>query len=177
MPNPIHIPPVSQRLESRDSRKVWSSASRRTSQLSWDYSVTRWLYCFSILGHLHQWKFAQWLWKFAKVGSKECQTLKNSKKLHKIAKVAKFCQIWSHWLGMILRKVWADSKLGDVVMMMINQAERNSINRVKIPERRTELNSLKAQRLKWVLTQFSFFDSTANRPILIHRDYANSWEL
>ena len=39
------------------------------------YSVTRWLDFFSIFGRLHQWKFAQWHSKFAKLVSKECQTL------------------------------------------------------------------------------------------------------
>ena len=43
--------------------------------LGYPGGVTRWLYNFSILGHLHQWKIAQLHWKFAKVGSKKCKTL------------------------------------------------------------------------------------------------------
>ena len=36
-------------------------------------SVTRWLVYFSIFGHLHGWKIAQWDTKLVKVGSKICQ--------------------------------------------------------------------------------------------------------
>ena len=67
-------------------------------------SVTRELEYFLMLAHEELWKLAQYYTKFAKVGSTFCQ-IRN--KLSKIcqrlisffSKVAKFCQIWSRWIG------------------------------------------------------------------------------
>ena len=36
-------------------------------------NVTRWLYYFSVFGHFHQWKSAQWHTKFVKIGLEVCQ--------------------------------------------------------------------------------------------------------
>ena len=55
---------------------------------------------YSIFGLLAQWKFGKNHLKFAKVGSNFWQIQTNSFKIARgseSAKVAKFCQIWSHW--------------------------------------------------------------------------------
>ena len=63
-------------------------------------NVTRWLYYFSVFGHFHQWKSAQWHTKFVKIGLKVCQIKNKLSKIAKdlidFAKVAKLRQIWSH---------------------------------------------------------------------------------
>ena len=66
-------------------------------------SVTRWLDCFSIYGHLQQRKLSQICHKFAKLSSAFCQLRNKSSKmcqdLKTVAKVAEFCQTWSHCRG------------------------------------------------------------------------------
>ena len=63
--------------------------------------MTRWLDYISTFGHLHQRKFSIWHTKFAKIVPKFCQIINKASKIAQdfedIAKVAKFCQIWSHW--------------------------------------------------------------------------------
>ena len=57
-------------------------------------SVAWWTYGLFNLGHLQQWKFAQFHNKFAKVGSKFCQILN---KCSIFCLLAKFRHIRSHW--------------------------------------------------------------------------------
>ena len=64
---------------------------------------------FSIFGHLQQWIFAHEHTSCAKVGSQLClvpnEPWEYCQYFYIFAKVAKFCQIWSHWLGHSLRAV------------------------------------------------------------------------
>ena len=53
----------------------------------------------SVFGHLQQLKFSPKVWKFGKVGSKLCQTVKKPKCCQRLSSVAKFLLIWSHWVG------------------------------------------------------------------------------
>ena len=64
-------------------------------------SVTRWWDHFSIFGLYNHENLANTYTKIAKVGSKSCQILTNSKNIAKylyiFAKAAKIRRIWSHW--------------------------------------------------------------------------------
>ena len=65
-------------------------------------TVTRWLDYFSTFGNLHEHKYAQCHAKLAKVVPKFCQIVNDSPSIAQdfkdFAKVAKFRQIWSHYL-------------------------------------------------------------------------------
>ena len=80
------------RLWELEREKWWVRESVRLKKRI-AISVTRLIDYFSTFGHLYQWKFAQMYRKFAKVGSKFCQIIKNPGKLPKtedFAKVGKF---------------------------------------------------------------------------------------
>ena len=55
-----------------------------------------------VFGHLHQLKFVRWQIKFAKIISKfckiRCEPVQNGQSFYHCPKVAKFHQIWLHWL-------------------------------------------------------------------------------